>query len=187
MFEIVAKLIAIKVLNYYLYVFPNIEMLKACRAKWVYDVTVFKLKKYNVSLGENSLVINSTFSSSTKGDSFSIGDNCTITGVSFLGHDASPTLFFPSLVNKDKVYLSGSRTSFRDPITVGNNVFIGHGAIVLPGVSVGNNVVVAAGSVVTKDVPENSVVGGNPAKYLKSITDYKKKYSSLIDKFPEKF
>ena len=55
------------------------------------------------------------------------------------------------------------------PIHLGKKVWIGSGAIVLPGVTIGDNSVIAAGSVVTKDVPENSVYGGNPAKFIKKI------------------
>lgn len=51
---------------------------------------------------------------------------------------------------------------------VGRCCFIGANSIILPGVSVGNNVIVAAGAVVTKDVPDNCIVGGNPAKVIKS-------------------
>jgi acetyltransferase-like isoleucine patch superfamily enzyme len=55
------------------------------------------------------------------------------------------------------------------PVRIGNNVWIGERAIILKGVQIGNNSVIAAGSVVTKDVPENMVVGGNPAKKIKSL------------------
>lgn len=56
-----------------------------------------------------------------------------------------------------------------DCIEVMDNVFIGLGAIIMPGVKIGENSVIAAGSVVTKDVPPNSVVGGNPAKVIGSF------------------
>lgn len=54
-----------------------------------------------------------------------------------------------------------------DPITIGQNVWIGGGAIVLPGVRVGDDAVVGAGAVVTKDVPAGAVVVGNPAKVIR--------------------
>ncbi|OMJ13234.1 putative acetyltransferase [Smittium culicis] len=55
------------------------------------------------------------------------------------------------------------------PLKIGDNVWIGGGSIILPGITIGNNSVIAAGSVVTKDVPENVVVAGNPAKFMKKI------------------
>ena len=55
-------------------------------------------------------------------------------------------------------------------ILIKRNAWIGAGATILPGVTVGENSVVAAGAVVTKDVPDNTIVGGIPAKFIKSIT-----------------
>ena len=55
------------------------------------------------------------------------------------------------------------------PVNIGNDVWIGGNCTILPGVTIGNNVVIAAGAVVTKDVPDNSVVGGVPAKVIKQI------------------
>jgi acetyltransferase-like isoleucine patch superfamily enzyme len=54
-------------------------------------------------------------------------------------------------------------------ITVGNNVWIGANATILPGVSIGENSIVGAGGVVTKDVPANTIVGGVPAKLIRTI------------------
>ena len=53
------------------------------------------------------------------------------------------------------------------PVHIGNDVWIGGNVTILPGVTIGNNVVVAAGAVVTKDVPDNTLVGGVPAKKSK--------------------
>ena len=72
------------------------------------------------------------------------------------------------------------------PVTVGNNVWIGGGSIVLPGVTIGDNTVIGAGSVVTKDIPSNVVAVGNPCKVLRTITDEDKYYYFKDYKFDEK-
>lgn len=59
--------------------------------------------------------------------------------------------------------------SVAKPVTIGNDVWIGGNVTILPGVTIGNNVIVAAGAVVTKDVPDNSLVGGVPAKLIRTI------------------
>lgn len=56
-----------------------------------------------------------------------------------------------------------------EPVTIGHSVWIGGGAVILPGVTVGNNVVIGAGAVVTRPVPDNCVVAGNPARIIKQI------------------
>jgi acetyltransferase-like isoleucine patch superfamily enzyme len=57
------------------------------------------------------------------------------------------------------------------PIVIGRNAWIAAGATILGGVTIGENSVVAAGSVVTRDVPANSLAGGNPARFIRSIVD----------------
>lgn len=91
-----------------------------------------------------------------------IGNNVTLAPrVHILAHDASTWVF-----------LRYTRVS---NVTIGDNVFIGAGSIVLPGVSIGNNVVIGAGSVVSRDIPDGSVAVGNPARVVKSIDDYLKR------------
>ncbi|WP_373752553.1 sugar O-acetyltransferase [Neisseria weixii] len=60
---------------------------------------------------------------------------------------------------------------YAHPITVGDNVWIGGGVKVMPGVRIGSNVVIAAGSIVTKDITDNVIAGGVPCKVLRPITD----------------
>lgn len=62
-----------------------------------------------------------------------------------------------------------SGLEYGKPVTIGDNVWLGGGSIINPGVTIGNNAVIASGAVVTKDVPDNAVVGGNPAKVIKKI------------------
>lgn len=89
------------------------------------------------------------------GDRTMIGPNVTMATAS---HPISPALREKSLqYNKD--------------IRIGRNVWIGAGAILLPGIRIGNNTVIGAGSVVTRDIPENVVAVGNPCRVLRPIDE----------------
>lgn len=61
------------------------------------------------------------------------------------------------------------RLGIAKPITIGDNVWIGGNAVVVMGVTIGRNVVIGAGSVVTKDIPDNAVAVGNPARVIRYI------------------
>jgi acetyltransferase-like isoleucine patch superfamily enzyme len=173
----------IKLISIFIPVLRNMDFLADLNNRESY----LKLAKKGVSLGSNSVVYNTTFSSSTKGDVFIIGCNCTITGATLLAHDASPSLFIDALINKPKPWRSGARSSYRNKIIIGDNVFVGCGSIILPGVELGSNIVVAAGSVVTKSFKSNVVIAGNPAKVINSIDNYKLKYSKLLVDTPHRF
>ena len=62
------------------------------------------------------------------------------------------------------------------PVTIGNNVWLGGGVIVTPGVTIGENAVIGAGSVVTRDVPPSAIAAGNPCRALRTITDEDRKF-----------
>ncbi|WP_412654540.1 DapH/DapD/GlmU-related protein [Hungatella sp.] len=88
-----------------------------------------------------------------------IGDYCMIgpnTLITTVGHPFSP---------KSR----REKKAYSKPVTIGNDVWIGGNCTILPGVTIGNNVIVAAGAVVTKDVPDNCVVAGVPAKIIKNL------------------
>ncbi|MDF2538632.1 MAG: hypothetical protein K0S76_1653 [Herbinix sp.] len=92
-----------------------------------------------------------------------IGDNVHITKeVEFITHDGG-TLIFRSQY---------PRLEITKPIHVGDNVYIGVRSIILPGVTIGSNVIIGAGSVVTKDIPDNSVAAGVPARVIKCSEEY---------------
>ncbi len=68
-------------------------------------------------------------------------------------------------------------------ITIGDNVWIGGSVCVMPGVTIGNNAVIGAGSVVTKDIPDNAIAVGNPARVLRYITEEDREYYFKDRKF----
>lgn len=71
------------------------------------------------------------------------------------------------IVQKKRVY---SELGYRfEPVSIGNNVWIGFNSVILPGVSIGEGAVIAAGAVVTKDVPSYEIWGGNPAGSIRSV------------------
>lgn len=95
-----------------------------------------------------------------------LGDNVYITSeVRFITHDGG---VLP--LRKEVPDLEITK-----PIVVGNDVFIGIRTILMPGITVGNRCIIAAGSIVTKNVPDNSVVAGVPAKVIKSTDEYLEK------------
>ena len=59
------------------------------------------------------------------------------------------------------------------PIFIGKNVWVGSNSVILPGVTIGDGAIIAAGSVVNRDVPEKTIVGGIPAKFIKEIQQEK--------------
>ena len=97
-----------------------------------------------------------------------IGNNVTFaSGVRILTHDAST-----------KKILGYSKVGRVD---IGNNVFIGAGAIVLPNITIGNNVIIGAGSVVTRNIPPNTVAVGNPCRVVGNYEDFVTKNRLLMD------
>lgn len=69
-------------------------------------------------------------------------------------------------------YFHGKRMSNYGPVEIGNNVYIGYGAMVMPNTKIGDNVIIGAGAVVTRNIKSNSVAVGVPAKVIKSIDEY---------------
>jgi acetyltransferase-like isoleucine patch superfamily enzyme len=98
-----------------------------------------------------------------------IGDRTRINkNVQFITHDGSLWVvrnLYPEYKDADLI----------KPIKVGSNVQIGSNAIILPGVTIGDNCIVGAGAVVTRDVPDNTVVAGVPARIIESLEEYVEK------------
>lgn len=88
-----------------------------------------------------------------------IGDDC------FIGPNVS---IYTACHNTNPVERN-SRREWAEPVTIGNNVWIGGDVTILPGVTIGDNVTIGAGSVLSRDVPSNVVAAGNPCRVLKEI------------------
>lgn len=119
------------------------------------------LRKCGVRIGEACNI----YSDITTSESYliTIGNNVTIsTDVQFITHDNSICKIYPEF------------TDVFGEITVGDNVFIGARALILPGVTIGDDVIVGAGSVVTKSISSGHVVAGNPATIIQNTYELKK-------------
>jgi acetyltransferase-like isoleucine patch superfamily enzyme len=105
-----------------------------------------------------------------------IGNNTRITkGVQFITHDGGIwTLRKMGLVDEEEVKYG--------KIKIGNNCNISWNVIILPNVTIGNNCVIAAGAIVTKDIPDNMVYGGIPAKKIETIEEYYQKNKNALVK-----
>jgi len=87
------------------------------------------------------------------------GDDC------FVGPNVS---IYTACHSTDSVERN-SRKEWAEPVTIGDNVWLGGNVTIVPGVNIGNNVTVGAGSVVTKDIPDNEIWAGNPARFIKKV------------------
>lgn len=112
----------------------------------------------NVHVGKN-VVINFNCNFVDDGE-IHIGDNCMI----------GPAVTFATAVHPISPALRRHVLQYNKPIRIGNNVWIGAGAIILPGVTIGDNSIIGAGSVVTKDVEPDTIAVGNPAHVIRKIT-----------------
>lgn len=143
------------------------QMIKKLLNKKVGGVTVDFLRKHGAVVGDNVKLY--CFECNKKDATcLEIGNNVTLTGVQVLTHDASLELF-----TKEKATKVGR-------VVIGNNVFVGIHSIILPNVHIGSNVIIGAGSVVSSDIPDDSVVVGNPAKVIDSVSAYISKHQSRM-------
>ncbi|HIY93820.1 MAG TPA: sugar O-acetyltransferase [Candidatus Companilactobacillus pullicola] len=148
------------------------------------------MKKLFKKVGTN-LTINGNFGA-IYGSHISFGDDDFINGNCYFQDSNLITLGDRVIVAPDTKFYCGEHSidanqrfgvradgshyliTYTEPISVGNDVWIGGNVTVIGGVHIGNNVIVGAGAVVVSDVPDNSIVGGVPAKMIKKLPPLKK-------------
>ncbi len=135
------------------------------------DYTTERLIAMGMTVGKNFKRLHGVILDPSHCWLITIGDDVTMAPrVHILCHDASTKMF----LDVTKI----------GRVTIGNQVFIGANSVVLPGVTIGNRVVIGANSTVTHDVPENSVVAGNPARRLCSLDEYLEKERTRMEHSP---
>jgi maltose O-acetyltransferase len=147
----------------------------ALLSKFKNKIALWRFRRYVVSqiqrgmrIGKNVMITPGVKFDPPHSFLTSIGDNCIIApDVRFLNHDAS-------LFGFDGFAVIGK-------ITILENCFIGAGSILLPNITIGPNSIVGAGAVVTRDVPEDTIVAGNPAKPLKRVSEYREENRRMLD------
>jgi acetyltransferase-like isoleucine patch superfamily enzyme len=104
-----------------------------------------------------------------------LGNNVHFSNCTLVGHDGAVAML-------NRAY--DARLDSVGKIDIRDNVFIGYGAIVLPGVTIGPNAIVAAGAVVNRDVPPGEIVGGVPAKPIGKVDDLVARLQAKTDSLP---
>ena len=125
------------------------------------------------SVVESYCCINNAVGDVTIGDYTRIGIHCTLIGPVCIGNHVNLAQGITVTALNHNFEDSSKRIDEQGvstkPVVIGDDVWIGTNAVILPGVTIGSHCVVAAGAVVTKDVPDHTLVGGVPAKVIKKI------------------
>ena len=160
----------------------KLHAVKFCQKLNAVDVTDYETREKIIrelfgSVGENPVVLPVFNCDNGKnihvGNNFLANYNVTILDIRevFIGNDVmiAPNVLITTVNHPLNPAGRRKHLGIAKPVKIGNDVWIGANVTILPGVEIGNNVVIAAGAVVTKNIPDNSLVGGVPAKLIKNI------------------
>lgn len=139
-------------------------------------IHIGKKSRFRSGSTTNLIGINHPCIISTHGNNSEIliGDNCGFSGT-VIGCFSKITIGnnvncgANTLITDSDWHLNDPRSGQPKPVSIGNNVWLGYGVMVMKGVSIGDNTVIGAGSVVTKDIPANVIAAGNPCKVIKQL------------------
>lgn len=141
------------------------DKLYTAYARFLFKSKVFAYGKFkvgnakNITIGKNSRINHGVYIQGRC--NVSIGENVVL---------SARAMIFDSGLDVNLITKTDNLPHIVSFVKIENNAWIGAGSIILPGVTIGHHSVVAAGSIVTKDVEPYSVVGGNPAKFIKKLS-----------------
>ena len=142
------------------------------------------LRKQGAIIGDKTRLLCNISAFGSEPYLIKIGKDCLLTAnIHLITHDGGIKVL--NSLN----YFDGKRMDKMGTIQIGDNVFIGDGSYIMPNVKIGNNVIVGSHSIVTKDVPNNTVVAGIPAKSICTIEEYYNKCKDnliYVSDLPEK-
>lgn len=137
------------------------------------NAELLKANNYLYSIGNGCRInIGATF---TDPKYVRIGNNTCLSNCTLIGHEGAVAVFSTA---------TGKVLDKVGKIDIGNNCFVGHGAIILPDVTIGDNCIVAAGAVVSKNIEAGSIVGGIPAKVIGKTSEYIEKLENSTKEYP---
>lgn len=146
--------------RYYAYQTLEVKrLMRYCGADVFIDPTCHILVPQQMEIGDNSSI--SSYTTIYAAFGVSIGSNCLISsncGISSINH-----------IQRSLNRRLDDVADFCKPVQIGDNVWIGMNACILPGVTIGKNSIIGSGSVVTKDVPANEIWVGNPARFVRKL------------------
>jgi acetyltransferase-like isoleucine patch superfamily enzyme len=124
----------------------------------VFDTGIKVYNPQNVQIGKNCVINNGVILQSCENEEIILGNNVIISYNATILTCSLNTKKFP----QEKIHFSSS-------VIIGDDVWIGANTTILPGVTIGEGAIIAAGSIVTKDISTNCIVGGIPAKVIRSV------------------
>lgn len=145
--------------------------------KLFYRIRYFLVKRILLKCGDKVIVKNKCYfgngSKLSVGNYSQLGQNLRVSGpvtigdYVMMGPDIVIMAVTHDISDLSKPMLDPTNPSIEKPVVIGNNVWIGTRVIIMPGVEIGSNSIIGSGAVVTKSFPENSIIAGVPAKFIK--------------------